>query len=101
MSIGAPDEADRDRRAATVMKELTGLADALAGLDHLAHTAAASGDFEALCGSCDQLLGLHVRFAGLYRTLLVLKARSSRSIRGNENLLALPGADGLPERMSW
>lgn len=101
MSLGAPDEGDRDRQAVTVMKELVGLADALAGLDHLAHTAAATGNFEALCDLCEQLLGLHVRFAGLYRTLLVLKARSSRGIRGNEDLLALPGADGLPERMSW
>jgi hypothetical protein len=101
MPLGTPDEADQDRRAATVMKELAGLADALTGLDYLAHTAAASGNFEALCGSCEQLLSLHVRFAGLYRTLLVVKMRPSRSGRENEDLLALPGVDGLPERMSW
>jgi hypothetical protein len=101
MSLSQPDQADRDRQAATVIKELGGLADALAGLDHQAHTAAARGDYEALCESCDQLLGLHVRFAGLYRTLLVVKIRPPRFVRENNDVLALPGVDGLPERMSW
>jgi hypothetical protein len=66
---------ERQSRMAAIIGELGALAMELAGLSETAACASGSGDAEALLDASKLMLGMHVRYAELYRTLLVVRLR--------------------------
>jgi hypothetical protein len=64
---------ERHDRVAAMMGELAALARELAALSQTAAEASAGGDIEGLLDASERMLGMHVRYAELYRTLLVVR----------------------------